>query len=92
MWTIRNRMIHGTGGALSQVEKNRLNNLALVLYRQRIHLEGGTSNKLFPSSEAEVEKMSTNTKKAWIEQLKLLYAEKYNNVVSTLKKQRLGEG
>ena len=85
LWTVRNGMIYGTGGTLSQMEVTRLKELATALYQNRIELEGAIPTRVFPPCLTAVEDMAPALLKAWVGQIQFLYPEKYKALVTELK-------
>ena len=92
LWSIRNGMIHGTGGNSLSGELPRLRELALALYIQRFEIEGWQTLRSLALSENEIAQMPLATLKAWIEQVRYLSPDTFTTVVATLKKSRNGIG
>ena len=84
LWKVRNGMIHGTEGNVSVLEQQRVGEIALLLFRNRVSLEEGTPNRMFPANETAVVNMLFGMQKAWIEQLRFLYEEKYEMLLSQI--------
>ena len=93
MWKVRNGLIHGTDGTVSVLERQKTMDLALRVYGIKNALEEDSLRNLFPPSEATVRNMSYYTQIAWIEQVKFLCKDRYEELVERMRMElRAGVG
>ena len=82
LWKVRNDLVHGTDGSISQLEQQRLRSLIALIY-QKQHVFGDSRKWTeFPSDETVVLKWSYDTQMAFVERLKYLYPDAMKQIES----------
>ena len=84
IWAIRNTLVHGNTGEISQLEKVKLDKMITALYQQVLPHDYSWKHDMFMLSEPARAATSYHSKRAWIESIRILIPKKFKELERTV--------
>lgn len=88
LWKSRNKMVHGINGTTSKTDTENTAELVRALYDTLRPTLAEVDRTLFPEELSGLIGQSHQCQSAWIEQMKFLYPERYEEIL-TMTKERV---
>ena len=80
LWQTRNSLVHGTDGICSMFEQSRINAVIQVLYSDLRPEVTANRQEIFSLPESEMTTQPYQSQIAWLEKIKFLFPERYNEI------------